>query len=252
MKELNHIIDEEMPGRLKFKCEKICIGGESYDFHFREVIPCIRALFGDPRYSGHLYLHTERHYRDAGCTTQVFGEMYTGKWWWSVQQSLELRKPGATQAQMLMGYIPATQLKQITNQAARRRALGNLFHSCMRKLLNPIESYGVTGIAMATGDGIWYRCHPILATFIGDYPEQLLITCTYNRSAPSALYHKANLEPTQDSLCVTSAAVGVLKHLVRWLAALRSGEITRDAAVYHRTTMPDTFTKASPGSQAHR
>ncbi|KAH9010200.1 hypothetical protein EDB83DRAFT_2322512 [Lactarius deliciosus] len=171
MKELNRIIDEEMPGRPKFKCEKICIGGESYDFHFREVIPCIRALFRDPRYSGRPVFALEHHYRDAGCTTQVFGEMYTGKWWWSVQQSLELRKPGATvlpliissdktqlthfrlksaypvyllignipkdirskptqQAQMLMGYIPATQLKQIMNKAARRRALGNLCPKC--------------------------------------------------------------------------------------------------------------------------
>ncbi|KAH9015128.1 hypothetical protein EDB83DRAFT_2232775 [Lactarius deliciosus] len=319
MKELNRIIDEEMPGRPKFKCEKICIGGESYDFHFREVIPCIRALFGDPRYSGRLVFAPERHYRDAGCTTQVFGEMYTGKWWWSVQQSLELRKPGATvlpliissdktqlthfrsksaypvylsignipkdirskptqQAQMLMGYIPATQLKQITNQAARRRALGNLFHSCMRKLLNPIESYGVTGIAMATGDGIWYRCHPILATFIGDYPEQLLVTCTYNGRCPKctvprgelgtdtrfplrnfgaavgafslsdgnpttfqARCHDAGLKPTYHPfwerlpyanifLSITPDILhqlhqGVLKHLVRWLAALRSGEI---------------------------
>ncbi|KAH8988112.1 hypothetical protein EDB92DRAFT_1817732 [Lactarius akahatsu] len=305
MKELNHIIDEEMPGRPKFKCEKICIGGESYDFHFREVIPCIRALFGDPRYSGRLVFAPERHYRDAGCTTQVFGEMYTGKWWWSVQQSLELRKPGATvlpliissdktqlthfrlksaypvylsignipkdirskptqQAQMLMGYIPATQLKQITNQAARRRALGNLFHSCMCKLLNPIESYGVTGIAMATGDGIWYRCHPILATFIGDYPKQLLVTCTYNGKCPKCTVprgelgtdtrfplrnfgaavvrcHDAGLKPTYHPfwerlpyanifLSITPDILhqlhqGVLKHLVRWLAALRSGEI---------------------------
>ncbi len=85
IKELNRIIDEEMPGRPRFKCEEVYIGGESYDFHFREVIPCIRTLFGDPRYSRRLVFAPERHYQDAGHATQVFSEMYTGKWWWSVQ-----------------------------------------------------------------------------------------------------------------------------------------------------------------------
>ena len=83
-----------------------------------------------------------------------------------------------------MGYIPTTRLKNIKNKTARRRALANLFHSCMRRVLLPLESYGETGIAMATGDGIWYHCHPILATFIGDYPEQSLIECTSNGRCP--------------------------------------------------------------------
>jgi hypothetical protein len=84
-RELNRIIDEEMSGRPKFKCEEVNIGGESYDFFFREVIPCLRALFGDPRFSKHLAFAPERHYQDEGNTEQVFSEMYTGKWWWSVQ-----------------------------------------------------------------------------------------------------------------------------------------------------------------------
>ena len=91
------------------------------------------------------------------------------------------------QAQMLIGYIPITQLKHIKNKAARHQALANLFHFCMCKVLLPIESYGVTGVAMATSDGTWYRCHPILATFIGDYPKQLLIACTPSGRCPKCL-----------------------------------------------------------------
>ena len=86
-----------------------------------------------------------------------------------------------------MGYIPTTRLKQIKNKTGRRRALANLFHSCMRRVLSPIESYGETGIAMATGNGIWYRCHPILATFIGDYPEQSLVACTPSGTCPKCM-----------------------------------------------------------------
>ena len=95
-----------------------------------------------------------------------------------------IRSKPTQQAQLLMGYIPTTRLKNIKNMTAQRRALANLFHSCMRRVLLPLESYGETGIAMATGDGIWYRCHPILATFIGDYPEQSLVACTSNGRCP--------------------------------------------------------------------
>jgi hypothetical protein len=35
-----------------------------------------------------------------------------------------------------------------------------------------------------SGDGIWRRYHPILANFIGDYPEQILVTCTYYGECP--------------------------------------------------------------------
>ena len=40
---------------------------------------------------------------------------------------------------------------------------------------------------MMSGDGIWRRCHPILAAFVGDYPEQALVTCTYNGRCPKCM-----------------------------------------------------------------
>ncbi|KAI9432312.1 hypothetical protein BJY52DRAFT_1132789 [Lactarius psammicola] len=225
VKELNDIIDNKIPGRPAFTREEVQIAGERFDFHFREIIPCIRALFGDPEFTRQLVFSPQRHYQDPHHTTQIFSEMHTGKWWWSVQQSLEARNPGATvipiiissdktqltlfrsksaypvylsignipkdtrrkvsqRAQLLVGYIPTTRLQHIKNKASRRRALANLYHVCMRKLLSPIESLGETGIAMATGDGVWYRCHPILSSVIGDYPEQSLITCTFNGQCP--------------------------------------------------------------------
>jgi hypothetical protein len=82
------------------------------------------------------------------------------------------------QAQMLLGYIPMTQLEHIKNKAGQCCALANLFHACMHKILSGIEHYGETGIAMATGDGVWYCCHPILVTFVSNYPEQSLVACT--------------------------------------------------------------------------
>jgi hypothetical protein len=96
----------------------------------------------------------------------------------------DIRRKPTRQAQVLIGYIPTTKFEAMTNKAARRRALANLFHTCMRRVLAPIGSYGETGVAMMSGDGIWRRCHPIFAIFVGDYPEQALVTCTYGGRCP--------------------------------------------------------------------
>ena len=78
--ELNRTINEEMPERLKFKCEEVQLSGVAHEFHFCKIIPCLRVLFGDVRFSNHLKFSLERHYQDTAHTVQAFGEMYTGKW----------------------------------------------------------------------------------------------------------------------------------------------------------------------------
>ncbi|KAH9007554.1 hypothetical protein EDB85DRAFT_1884333, partial [Lactarius pseudohatsudake] len=171
----------------------------------------------------------------------------TGKWWWSVQLRspgatvipiiISLDKTQLTQfrsksaypvymsignipkdihckptchVQMLMGYIPTTRLEQIQNKSAWCHALANLFHACMHNLLSPIETYGKTGIAMATGDGTWYHCHPIFAVFIGNYPEQSLVACTYSGRCPKCTVLKDELRSDETfPLCDIRTAIEV-------------------------------------------
>ena len=94
---------------------------------------------------------------------------------------------------MLLAYIPTSKLEGILNKTGRRRAVANLYHACMELILKPISSVGEAGISMMSGDGIWRRCHPILASFVGDYPEQVLVTCTYNNQCPKCLVPRDEL-----------------------------------------------------------
>lgn len=96
----------------------------------------------------------------------------------------EICQKPSQRAQILVGYIPTTKFKGLMNKAARRHAQANLFHTCMQLLLAPINSIGETGVALMSGNGIWHRCHPIFAMFIGDYSEQTLVTCTHNGRCP--------------------------------------------------------------------
>ncbi|KAJ3898192.1 hypothetical protein F5879DRAFT_910135 [Lentinula edodes] len=105
----------------------------------------------------------------------------------------EIRCKPSQQGQILLAYLPSTQLEHISNKTARRRMVANLFHSCMTSLVAPLKEAGLEGITMQSGDGVSRRCHPILASYVGDYPEQCLVTTCYSGDCPSCETEKEDL-----------------------------------------------------------
>lgn len=97
----------------------------------------------------------------------------------------EIRSKPSRHGQILLGYLPTTKLEHIKNADERRRTLADLFHSCMRKILAPLKTAGIGGIPMASGDGVWRRCHPLFAISVGDYPEQTLVTLAKYGTCPT-------------------------------------------------------------------
>src|SRR5882762_8567519 len=61
----------------------------------------------------------------------------------------DIRRKPSHRGQILLAYLPTTKLKHVTSHAARRRMLLNLFHSCLQRILQPLEDIGISGIAMA-------------------------------------------------------------------------------------------------------
>ncbi|EPQ50619.1 hypothetical protein GLOTRDRAFT_50393 [Gloeophyllum trabeum ATCC 11539] len=221
---LNKIVDS-LPGRPKFHRKEVVVAGEAFEVYFRDVMECVRALYGDPEFVADLVFAPERHYVDQDKTVRMYSDLHTGKWWWATQKELERDRPGATivpviissdktqitlfgnksaypiymtignlpkeirrkpsrGGHILLGYLPTSRLDHITNQAARRRTLANLFHSCVRRILRPLKKAGETGVVMARGDGVCRRTHPLFAMFVGDYPEQVLVTGTKTGQCP--------------------------------------------------------------------
>ena len=84
-KELNKIIDNKLPGRLQFKRREIVQSGEAVELYSRDIIECLRALWGDPEFSEDLILEPERLYADEDMTIRIFHDMNTGNWWWDTQ-----------------------------------------------------------------------------------------------------------------------------------------------------------------------
>ena len=96
----------------------------------------------------------------------------------------DIRRKPSMHAQVLLAYLPVSTLDQIDSATSRRRAVPNLFHFCMCHILGAMEQAGKTGVMMKSGDGLIRRCHPILAVFAGDHPEQCLSACTKVNECP--------------------------------------------------------------------
>lgn len=83
--QLNDIIDKDLPGRPSFRCDEVIIGDERLEFYCRDVLECIRSLYGDPEFTQDLVFSPERHYTSHERKCRIYNEMYTCEWWWAVQ-----------------------------------------------------------------------------------------------------------------------------------------------------------------------
>ncbi|KAI0337593.1 hypothetical protein BDW22DRAFT_1314079, partial [Trametopsis cervina] len=210
-RELNRIIDSLPSSKPCFQRAEVVVGDCGYDFYFRDILACIKSLFGDPDFAAHLVFLPERHYADADRTVRLYHDMHTGKWWWDTQAALEKDKPGGTiipvilssdktqltlfrnksayppsrHGQVLIGYLPAARFEHIKSPTQRRRIVANVFHACMKLLVTPLKPAGVHGVNLATGDGTIWRCHPIFSNYIGDYPEQVMVTLVKSGECPT-------------------------------------------------------------------
>ena len=84
VRELNNIIDD-LPTRSHFQCKNLSVGQEHLEFYCRDILECIRSLYGDPQFAQDLTFAPERHYTSYERTCRLYNEMFTGDWWWVVQ-----------------------------------------------------------------------------------------------------------------------------------------------------------------------
>ncbi|KAI0338542.1 hypothetical protein BDW22DRAFT_1409533 [Trametopsis cervina] len=97
VRELNHIIDSQLPAeRPRFQRTQVMVAGEPHILYYRDIIECIRSLFGTSEFAQYLVFAPERHYTDETRTTRLYHDMHTGKWWWWTQEQLEAQQAGAT------------------------------------------------------------------------------------------------------------------------------------------------------------
>ena len=95
------------------------------------------------------------------------------------------RQP-SEQAMVLIGYLPVSKFKCFLK---KRRSIESyqLFHECMRTLLDPLIDAGNNGDDMQCADGFIQTIYPILAAYIADYLEQCLVASCKENSCPTCI-----------------------------------------------------------------
>ncbi|KAF8598292.1 hypothetical protein BDV93DRAFT_419655, partial [Ceratobasidium sp. AG-I] len=201
-------------------------GEEILDFWMRNVLDVVRQLIPDSRYARYMCYAPQKLWTSAKCLTRVYNEMSSGDWWWRIQGLLgghatacpiiiasdktqmsvlsgskrawpvylsigniskDMRRRPSQHGMILLGYIPVTDLACISGETARREKGWEIFHACMSAIIEPLKEASIHGVEMVCADGGVRRVHPILASYIGDFPEQCLVTCVRQNRCPVCL-----------------------------------------------------------------
>ncbi|KAF9015791.1 hypothetical protein BDZ89DRAFT_911199, partial [Hymenopellis radicata] len=105
-----------------------------------------------------------------------------------------LRRKPTEQVCILIAYLPVEKMSKgrLTKREHSAR-YQRLFHHAMRIILSPLIDAGKDGVQMVGGNGEVRHVHPILASYVADFPEQCLVTCSKYGTCPKCQVSAAHL-----------------------------------------------------------
>ncbi|KAG8701271.1 hypothetical protein FRC08_004189 [Ceratobasidium sp. 394] len=222
---------DKLPRGPAWEAEVLTVGEGRHErehvLYKRAVIDVIRDLIGNPAFKDIMCYAPEQHWTNGARQSRVYGEMWTGNWWWRRQVFLgdekgtiapviiasdktqmtklsgnqsaypvyltigniskAYRRRATKRATVVIGYLPVDSFKDVPKKALRERLKGELLHYSMSSIMKLLEEAGQTGVEMWCADGRLRRIYPLLAAFVGDWPEQNDMACTKRSGCPKCL-----------------------------------------------------------------
>ncbi|KDQ52144.1 hypothetical protein JAAARDRAFT_92313, partial [Jaapia argillacea MUCL 33604] len=96
---------------------------------------------------------------------------------------------------VLLSYLSSDKINTSHLSKAEKKAkMQRLFHESMRTILEPLREASVKGVEMVCGDGKVRMVHPVLTSYIANYPEQCLVSCTKSGTCPKCDHPHKDLQ----------------------------------------------------------
>ena len=96
-----------------------------------------------------------------------------------------IRRRPSDHACILLGYLPVSKVSRVGLTKREHKArTQRIFHAAMRLIVSPLIKAGKEGIEVTSGDGCVRKVFPVLASYVADYPEQCLVTCSKYGTCP--------------------------------------------------------------------
>ncbi|KAF8234915.1 hypothetical protein L208DRAFT_1259769 [Tricholoma matsutake] len=96
---------------------------------------------------------------------------------------------------VLIAYLSVNKISQVGltchEQTGRNQCL---FHESMHHVLQPLMEAGKTGIEICGGDGAVHLVFLVLTSYVADYPEQCLVSCSKYGTCPKCQCPAKNLQ----------------------------------------------------------
>jgi hypothetical protein len=103
--------------------------------------------------------------------------------------AMNLRSSPSTGSWVPIAYLPHCEWETELSSTQKDSTFhgictSRLFHQALKHTLLPLEEAGRAGVQMVDGHGDMRHCFPLLAAYLGDYPEQILVNIAPYDASP--------------------------------------------------------------------
>ncbi|KAG9086235.1 hypothetical protein FRC06_003209, partial [Ceratobasidium sp. 370] len=183
---------DRLPYGPKWITEYISVGEGTYrtthPLFRRDIIEVIKELVGNARFKRYMKYAPERHWTSSERESRVYGEMWTGDWWWRMQYLIRdltgtvapliiasdkttlstmsgaqqaypvyltlgniskvIRRKASKRATVVLGYLPVDSFGEVPDEKLRGELRGELLHRSMEAMIEPLKSASRDGVPM--------------------------------------------------------------------------------------------------------
>ncbi|KAG8725993.1 hypothetical protein FRC10_007571, partial [Ceratobasidium sp. 414] len=190
----------------------------------RNIVEVVCDIMADRGFDGRTEYTPKRYYLDEDRTCRVYGNVWSGDWWWRMQLRIpdesatiipliiasdktslsnmaggqqaypvyvtvgniekSVRRETSSKATELVAYLPVDDFEHVESAAEQSRLRHTLTHRAMEKVVEPLRMASKEGVTMLCPDGRFRRGYPIVAGSVGDFKEQCVNACVKESGCP--------------------------------------------------------------------